>query len=117
VTRALTELGEVADGNVSGVLLNAPKSAGGLSPRGRGEAAGAPIDVVEPVELLDAGAGSAEDEDRNAPALVPPIIPKASTPASTIYSSASAAELSRLGDGTPGPAQRAEPELPLERHN
>jgi capsular exopolysaccharide synthesis family protein len=117
VTRALTELGEVVDGNVSGVLLNAPKSAGGLTPRGRGEAAAAPIDVVEPVELLDAGAGPADGGERHAPAFVPPIVPKASAPASTVYSSASAAELSRLGDGTPVPAERAEPERPLERHN
>jgi succinoglycan biosynthesis transport protein ExoP len=35
VRRALTELGEAVDGNLSGVLLNAPKSAGGLVPRPR----------------------------------------------------------------------------------
>jgi capsular exopolysaccharide synthesis family protein len=36
VIRALAELGEVVDGNVSGVLVNAPRSAGGLIPRPRG---------------------------------------------------------------------------------
>jgi capsular exopolysaccharide synthesis family protein len=42
VARALAELGEVVDGNVSGVLLNAPRSAGGLTPDGRAQPAGAP---------------------------------------------------------------------------
>jgi capsular exopolysaccharide synthesis family protein len=42
VARALEELGEVVDGNVSGVLLNAPRSAGGLTPDGRSQPAGAP---------------------------------------------------------------------------
>jgi succinoglycan biosynthesis transport protein ExoP len=35
LVRALAELGEVADGNVSGVLVNLPASAGGLIPRPR----------------------------------------------------------------------------------
>jgi capsular exopolysaccharide synthesis family protein len=42
VARALDELGEVVEGNVSGVLLNAPRSAGGLTPDGRSQPAGAP---------------------------------------------------------------------------
>jgi capsular exopolysaccharide synthesis family protein len=42
VARALDELGEVVHGNVSDVLLNAPRSAGGPTPDGRSQAAGGP---------------------------------------------------------------------------
>jgi capsular exopolysaccharide synthesis family protein len=117
VTRALVELSEVVDGNVSGVLLNAPKSAGGLTPRGRGEAAAAPVDAVDPFPMPDAGAGPAEGGERHAPAFGPAVLPKPPAPASTVYSSASAAEMSKPVDGFPVPAQRAEPERPLERQN
>jgi capsular exopolysaccharide synthesis family protein len=117
VTRALMELGEVVDGNVGCVLLNAPKSAGGLTPRGRGEGAAAPIDVVEPLELQGAGPDPAGNGERPAAAFVAPIISKAAAPASTVYSSASAAELNGIGDATPVPARPGEPERPLERQN
>jgi hypothetical protein len=70
VARALAELAEVVHGNVSGVLLNAPRRAGGLVPYGRPQHAGAkPI----PGAAAQAALGSAR---------VPPV--------STVYSSSSA---------------------------
>lgn len=94
VARALTELGEVVDRNVSGVLVNAPKSAGGLVPRPRDGVAGttpagAPEAVSDPFALLDG------PDERTAPAfgsaVVPgPLPPKTTSPASTVYTSSSA---------------------------
>jgi capsular exopolysaccharide synthesis family protein len=48
VLRALAELGETAEGMVGGVLLNAPRSAGGLAPTGRLAAPAAPGTVAAP---------------------------------------------------------------------
>jgi Mrp family chromosome partitioning ATPase len=56
VARALAELAEVVHGNVSGVLLNAPRRAGGLVPYGRPQQASS---VAELSLRRPAGAGSA----------------------------------------------------------
>jgi len=94
VARALAELGEVVDDNVSGVLVNAPKSAGGLVPRQRDGVAGtipagAPPEVSGIISRLDVG------DERHAPAFgsasVPgPLPAKAAGSASTVYSSSAA---------------------------
>jgi capsular exopolysaccharide synthesis family protein len=90
VARALTELGEVVAGNVSGVLVNAPKSAGGLVPGAREGANGANPPDDDPFALLDGA------DERRAPAFgsatVPPALPpKAAGAASTVYTSSAAA--------------------------
>jgi succinoglycan biosynthesis transport protein ExoP len=92
VGRALAELGDVVDGNVSGVLLNAPKSAGGLTPRGRDQASSAPADISDPTMLLaaDKEPGPGTDPRRGAAAFSAPVIPAPTSPASTVYSSAAA---------------------------
>jgi hypothetical protein len=91
VGRALAELGDVVDGNVSGVLLNAPKSAGGLTPRGRDRASSAPVDISDPTMLLSADKGPARGAAAfSAPVIPAPVIPAPTSPASTLYSSAAA---------------------------
>jgi capsular exopolysaccharide synthesis family protein len=85
VARALTELGEVVHGNVSGVLVNAPKSAGGLVPRPRdgvsGTSSGTPEDAFA---LLDG------PDERPAPVFGSAAVPGLTSPASTVYTSSSA---------------------------
>ncbi|MEV6637989.1 polysaccharide biosynthesis tyrosine autokinase [Actinoplanes sp. NPDC051470] len=92
VVRALAELAEVVDGNISGVLLNAPKSAGGLTPRGREHTpvARAQTDAtaVLPAVAAEPGRGAA----RNG-AAAPTTVPVSPGPASTLYTSAAAAPL------------------------
>jgi len=102
VVRALAELAEVVDGNVSGVLVNAPKSAGGLVPRARDAAAvrpGRDDDDTAPREEILADGLSLLDppSDRSGKpvvgsATVPKsMAPSSPTPASTVYQSASSA--------------------------
>jgi capsular exopolysaccharide synthesis family protein len=94
VTRALEELAEVVHGNVSGVLLNAPRRAGGLVPYGRPQHAGAkPI----PGAAAQAALGSAR---------VPPV--------STVYSSASASTPVIAGKDRKKPG--ANPPVPTGDH-
>jgi polysaccharide biosynthesis transport protein len=68
VARALDELGEVVDGNVSGVLLNAPRSAGGLTPDGRSHPAAA-----TPVSR-GAGDRPSDQASGGAPAAAPAVV-------------------------------------------
>jgi len=82
VSRAVAELGEVVDSNVSGVLLKAPKSAGGLTPRGRPRAA-IPISAeAGDTVVLTADTTKPEPEaDRDSAALPPASVPAAATAA------------------------------------
>jgi capsular exopolysaccharide synthesis family protein len=89
VARALAELGGVIDGNVSGVLLNAPKSAGGLTPRGRAEATAKQVEVTDPTMLLEGEAKPGKAGDRS-PALGSAVVPPASAATPTVYSSKAA---------------------------
>jgi len=111
LARALAELHEVVrDDNVSGVLVNAPKSAGGLVPRPRGGAA-APDELRDPLALLDAPDERAA-AGRNpvfGSAAVPQVIPgKTAIPASTIYTSSSATPLN-VGATLQPPGGAAQP--------
>ncbi|GAA2523168.1 P-loop NTPase [Winogradskya humida] len=85
VTRALAELAAGAEGEVSGVLLNAPRSAGGLAPQGRD---------TRPVEAITVPAarvaGAAADDTVSIPGVVNPISP---APTSTVYGSSNAGTL------------------------
>ncbi|MET0419917.1 MAG: P-loop NTPase [Actinoplanes sp.] len=58
VRRALTELAEVVDGNLSAVLLNAPRSAGGLVPRPTAAAVAAPAVPTSPAPASPAPAAT-----------------------------------------------------------
>ena len=97
LARALAELAEVVRDNVSGVLVNAPKSAGGLVPHSRGGAVPAPDEMHDPFSLLDAPDDRAA-AGRGNPVFGSAAVPKgrpakglpakAPTPASTIYTSA-----------------------------
>ena len=60
VARAMHELADVVHGNVSGVLLNAPRRAGGLVPNGRPQHAGAKA-IAGTGEIAPAVTGSAPD--------------------------------------------------------
>jgi succinoglycan biosynthesis transport protein ExoP len=79
VVRALGELAEVVHGNVSAVLLNAPRRAGGLVPTGRIQQAGLP-----PVAIATAqpASGSAQVVGAKATSPKPPV--------PTVYGKASA---------------------------
>lgn len=97
VARALAELAEVVDGNISGVLLNAPKNAGGLTPRGRDHApvAGAKSDttVLLPAAAAEPGRGAGRNGAHRNGATPPTTVPVSPGPASTLYTSAAAAPL------------------------
>jgi hypothetical protein len=82
VVRALAELAEVVHGNVSAVLLNAPRGAGGLVPFGR----------PEPVEAKAITAFGAAVQPPSGSAVAPPasLPPVGKQPVPTVYSSASA---------------------------
>jgi hypothetical protein len=112
VSRALAELGDVVDGNVSAVLLSVPKSAGGLTPRGRDQAITAPVEIVDPTVLLAAEKEPEPDPGRGAAPFGPPVIPAPTSPASTLYSS-KAANGVKPPDEPRLPHQRTE----LERHS
>jgi succinoglycan biosynthesis transport protein ExoP len=118
LARALTELGEVVHGNVSGVLVNAPKSAGGLVPLARGGAipAGAPAGVPGPLPLLDTGDDPAGVDPAVAAfgsAAVPKAVAaKAAVPGSTVYTSASATPLTAPGDPGPQPGDAGRRQAP-----
>ena len=110
VQRALDELSEVVDDNVSGVLLNVPKYAGGLAPRSRRITATTPVYggpnnrlKVDPEDVAPPGITShlyieAEEDDEpeeqlhseEDSRLAVPVIYGAPT-TSTVYSSASVA--------------------------
>ncbi|GAA2589445.1 hypothetical protein GCM10010435_80020 [Winogradskya consettensis] len=85
VTRALAELAAGAEGEVSGVLLNAPRSAGGLAPQGRDTR---PVEAVTVPGARNAGA--AVDDTASIPVVVDPISP---APTSTVYGSSNAGTL------------------------
>jgi capsular exopolysaccharide synthesis family protein len=91
VARALAELAGAINGNVSGVLLNAPKSAGGLTPRGRAEATATPVEVTDPTMLLEGEAQPRAAGERPAAPIVAAVVPPATTATPTVYSSAAAA--------------------------
>ncbi|MEU4238606.1 AAA family ATPase [Actinoplanes sp. NPDC026619] len=137
VARALAELAEVVDGNVSAVLVNAVKSAGGLVPRPRDAVAArppAPAPEVEPesgpivahgLSLLD----SLTDRS-GIPVVGSAAVPKSMTPtspapssaapispatASTIYQSATsppAGPVKARANGSTVPAPRDPPGKP-----
>jgi succinoglycan biosynthesis transport protein ExoP len=95
VARALEELAEVVHGNVSAVLLNAPRRAGGLVPYGRPEHAGAkPIPGTAEVRPHhDVDVGVVTQAVLGSVAVPPPTRPSpkaAKPPVPTVYSSASA---------------------------
>ncbi|MEV6305889.1 polysaccharide biosynthesis tyrosine autokinase [Actinoplanes sp. NPDC051861] len=86
VRRALAELAEVTDGNLNTVLLNLPKSAGGLAPRPR------EISSVAPAPFLygkPAARPAPDDEDAAPPSLTVPVV-HGTAVSSTLYSSAAA---------------------------
>lgn len=83
VARALEELGEVLRNNVSGVLLNAPRGAGGPKARGRTVAAEMTPVLVSPAAPLSGSAAMPS-------ALTAPSTPQSAPPVPTVYSSASA---------------------------
>jgi capsular exopolysaccharide synthesis family protein len=102
LARALVELREVVHGNVSGVLVNAPKSAGGLVPRPR-------IGGGEPLALPDGLPDAEEDRagfDRRGPvqgsaAVHASFGPPSAAPASTVYTSAAAPVTGPAARGVP----------------
>ncbi|GAA0558319.1 hypothetical protein GCM10010172_46710 [Paractinoplanes ferrugineus] len=118
VIRALAELREVAAGNVSGVLVNAPRSAGGLIPRPRSAVAvsaperplaPAPGPVAADTPARSPG-GPAVDEglalfddltDRSGR----PVIGSASVPLSTVPVSPAPPAPVSPAPASPGPAQ------------
>jgi capsular exopolysaccharide synthesis family protein len=102
VSRALAELGEVVDGNISGVLLNVPKSAGGLTPRGRAQATAIPVETGDTV-VLAAAKRPQPETDRNGTAFTQAVVPAATTTASTVHGPSAAAAVT--------------PRNNLERHN
>jgi capsular exopolysaccharide synthesis family protein len=109
VSRAIAELGDVVDGNLSAVLLNVPKSAGGLVPQGRGSTADAPLETVDATAPLESD-GESKVNGKGVRVVNVQVIPKPTTAASTLYTSAASAALNEAlqsGDG----------EQPLERHN
>jgi succinoglycan biosynthesis transport protein ExoP len=91
VSRALAELRGAVNGNVSAVLLNAPKSAGGLTPRGRAEATATPVEVTDPTMLLAGEAQPGAAGERPAAPVGATVVPPAATATPTVYSSAAAA--------------------------
>jgi len=96
VRRALTELGEAVDGNLSGVLLNAPKSAGGLVPRPRP----APVPAVAPGPGHPAHAAPAADRFAHRDAAGGPATAAGAASAATVYTSKAAGPaVSPNGDG------------------
>jgi succinoglycan biosynthesis transport protein ExoP len=97
VARALAELGEAVHGNVSAVLLNAPKSAGGLTPRGRADATATPVDVADPTVLLEGEASPGTAGERPASPVGSAAVPTATTATPTVYSSAAAAVNGKAG--------------------
>ena len=102
VSRAVAELGEVVDSNISGVLLKAPKSAGGLTPRGRPRAA-TPIsaEAGDTVVLTK----QEPEADRDSAPPPPATVPAAATTAPAVHQPAEAAAVSQ-------PSPRKD----LERH-
>ncbi|GAA2650876.1 polysaccharide biosynthesis tyrosine autokinase [Paractinoplanes durhamensis] len=97
VGRALAELAEVVDGNVSSVLVNAPKSAGGLVPRPRGAvAAHIPVAPAADPSVEEHGLAllDATSDRSGSPVVGSASVPKSMVPTSpatpsTVYQSAS----------------------------
>jgi capsular exopolysaccharide synthesis family protein len=105
VTRALDELREVLRGNLSAVLLNVPRGAGGPKPRGKAVTAGTNAVVSGPPLSGPPLTGPAAPPSGSA--AVPSALPPTSAPPSapsvpTIYSSASASK-SAARSGKSGP--------------
>ena len=119
VRRAIAELGDAVDGNLSAVLLNVPRSAGGLIPQGRGPAADAQIEVVEATTVLEADAEpKVNGSGKAAPAVnLPVVIPKPAGPASTLYSSAAAVALNQAVDRPATPPEQKNGKRPPEQKN
>lgn len=116
VTRAIAELGDAVDGNVSAVLLNVPRSAGGLIPEGRGPAADAPIEVLDTTAVVDTTTEPRLNGSKKpAPVVNVPVIPKPNAPASTLYSSAAAVAPSKVAERPPQPVQHVNGERRLDR--
>ena len=97
VARALEELADVVHGNVSAVLLNAPRRAGGLVPFGRPQPAEAKpaAGTAEVRPHHDADVGVVTQAVLGSAALSPaarPALPPAKPPVPTVYSSASASK-------------------------
>jgi capsular exopolysaccharide synthesis family protein len=118
VARAMAELRDVVDANVSGVLLNVRQSGGGLHVWRRRPAAAAPVEPVDATTLLSIEAKPRQDAAGRA--ALPPgasLNPKPAAPASTVYSSAAAVALNQTVDSVQLPRPRGDGDRPLERHN
>jgi capsular exopolysaccharide synthesis family protein len=110
VVRALSELSEVVDGNVSGLLTNAPRSAGGLVPKARDAARPATAPPARPELVEDALSLLDPPTDRSGT----PVVGSASVPLSTVYQSKSsppvispAGPVKARANGSTVPAPRA----------
>jgi len=104
VARAMDELADVVHGNVSGVLLNTPRTAGGLVPSGRPRQA-----VAKPIPV---GSEARPNHDAGLGAAAQTAFGSAAVPVPTVYGSASAAQPAVAGHSPAKPEHPSGADMP-----